>query len=402
MEVDNLLIHVNYGLTSGKTIHNCAILCRDGKIFSVGGASAFKDSHHKFRIDLPDCYAVPGFIDPHIYGFKGHSIMATDPIEAVQEIALLLPRHGVTTFMPTLRATTPAKELEILNKLKSLDNIKGARTAGVHMVGPFISSAKRGANPLEGIRPFDEGELKEIIQTAGKSLKIMTFAPEIQGATRLVEILRENDIIPSMGHSVATAEHVLKAIDAGAQRCTHLYNCMNPLHQRQIGLASTALIDDRITVELIFDGYHIHPQMIDLACRAKSKDQLIAVSAGTIGTGLSDGIYDFGEKKISIENQHYLLDDGTIAGSMITQEQAWKNVIDFTHFKPHNAISCFTANPAQNMKLNDRGYLQPGMNADIVVLNKDHEVEFTLVDGKIAYIKNPEIIKTYEDATVES
>ena len=402
MEVDNLLIHVNYGLTSGKTIHNCAILCRNGKIFSVGGASAFKDSIHKFRIDLPDCYAVPGFIDPHIYGFKGHSIMEGDPVEAVKEIALLLPRHGVTTFMPTLRATTIDKELKILDALKDFTSTNGAGTAGIHMVGPFISSAKRGANPIEGIRPFDEGELKEIIQAAGKSIKIMTFAPEIQGAGRLIEILLENGITPSMGHSVATAEHVLKAIDAGAERCTHLYNCMNPLHQRQIGLASTALVDDRITVELIFDGYHIHPQMIDLACRAKSKHQLVAVSAGTMGTGLADGQYNIGERQISIENQHHLLEDGTIAGSMLTQEEAWKNVLDFTHFKPHNAISCFTSNPAQNMNLNDRGYLQPGMNADIVVLNKDHEVQFTLVNGKIAYIRNPEIIKTYEQAELES
>jgi N-acetylglucosamine-6-phosphate deacetylase len=396
MEVDNLLIHVDHGLTSGKTIHNCAILCRGGEIFSIGGASAFKDSQYEFKIDLPDCYAVPGFIDPHIYGFKGYSIMGDDAVEAVSEIALLLPRHGVTSFMPTLRATSIENELKILSELNNLNLTHGARVAGIHMVGPFISTAKRGANPIEGIRAFDEAELMDIIQAAGKSLKIMTFAPEIQGATRLIEILRENDITPSMGHSVATAEHVLAAIDAGAERCTHLYNCMNPLHQRQIGLASTALVDDRITVELIFDGFHIHPQMIDLACRAKSKDLLVAVSAATLGTGLNDGEYDFANRKITIENQHCRLDDGTIAGSMITQEQAWKNVIDFTHFKPHNAISCFTANPAKNLGLNDRGYLQPGMKADIVVLNKDHEVEFTLVNGKIAYIRNPEIIKKNE------
>lgn len=402
MEVDNLLIHVNYGLTAGKTIHNCAILCRDGKIFSVGGASAYKDSHHKFKIDLPDCYAVPGFIDPHIYGFKGYSIMAEDTLQSVKEMALLLPRHGVTSFMPTLRATTPEKELKILDSLKDTTSLKAANAVGTHMVGPFISSAKRGANPIEGIREFDEGELKEIIATAGDSLKIMTFAPEIKGALRLIEILRENNITPSMGHSVAKAEQVIAAIDAGAERCTHLYNCMNPLHQRQIGLASTALVDDRITVELIFDGFHIHPQMIDLACRAKAKTQLIAVSAATHGTGLEDGKYTFGDREVSIKNQHHLLDDGTIAGSMITQEQAWKNVLEFTHFKPHNAIPCFTSNPAENLKLNDRGYIQPGMNADLVVLNNNHEVEFTLVNGKIAYIRNPEIIKTYDHNELES
>ncbi|NQZ58386.1 MAG: amidohydrolase family protein, partial [Lentisphaeraceae bacterium] len=259
-----------------------------------------------------------------------------------------------------------------------------------------ISTRKRGANKLDGIRPFDEGELRNIIQTAGNSLKIMTLAPEVKGATKIIEILLENDIIPSMGHSAAGHEDIAKAIDAGARRCTHLYNCMNPLHQRNIGLASTSLVDDRMTVELIFDGFHIHPQMIDLACRAKAPEQIIAVSAATIGTGLGDGIYEFGGRKVTIENQHSLLQDGTIAGSMITQEQAWKNILDFTHFEPKKAIACFTANPAKNLHLDDRGILQPGLEADIVIMNKNHEVQLTLIGGEIAYIKNPEIIKKNE------
>jgi len=398
IKADNLLLHVNYGLTSKKVIHNCAILCRKGKIFSIGGASAFSDYHYDFRIDLPNCYATPGFIDPHLYGFKGFSTMDESPADSIKEMSRLLPAHGVTTFVPTLQATTIDKELKVLEsmRLSSQEILPGARQHGLHMIGPFISTVKRGANKLEGIRPFDEGELKEIIQTAGNALKIMTFAPEIKGATRIIEILKENNIIPSMGHSAANAEDVYKAIEAGARRCTHLYNCMNPLHQRNIGLASTSLVDDKMTVELIFDGYHIHPQMIDLACRVKSREQVIAVSAATIGTGLKDGIYEFGGRKLTIENQHSFLEDGTIAGSMITQEQAWQNMLSFTHFKPKNAIACFTSNPARNLGLLDRGILQPGLEADIVILDENHEVQLTLIGGKIAYIRNPEIIKKYE------
>ena len=402
MSVDNLLLHVNYGLTSGKVIHNCAILCRKGKIFSIGGASAFVDSHHDFRVDLTDCYAVPGFVDPHIFGFKGFSTVDDKPAESVLEMAKLLPTHGVTSFMPSLRAAPVKQQLRILSELRNIKEESGSQILGVHMVGPYISTAKRGSNPTEGIRPFDEGELKEIIQAAGDTLKIMTFAPEIKDATRLVEILCENGIVPSMGHSIATANHVYDVIEAGARRCTHLYNGMNPLHQRQIGLASTALVDDRIKVELIFDGFHIHPQMIDLACRAKSKNQVIAVSAATIGTGLTDGDYEFNDTKITIEDQHCRLEDGTISGSMITQEMAWKNLLEFTHYKPHDAISCFTSNPAEDLSLDDRGLLQPGKNADIVVLNEKHEVVLTLVKGEIAYIKNPEIIKKNEPAPVDS
>ncbi len=401
MSVDNLLLHVNYGLTAGKIIHNCAILCRGGKIFSIGGASAFVDSHYKFKVDLTDCYAVPGFIDPHIFGFKGFSTSSNDPVNSIIEMAKILPNHGVTSFMPTLRAAPLENQLKVLDKLKGINHVSGSQVIGMHMISPYISVAKRGTNPENGIRHFDEGELKEILQTAGKSLKIMTFAPEVKGATRLVEILCEHGVKPSMGHSVATAAQVYEAIDAGARRCTHLYNGMNPLHQRQIGLASTALVDDRIVVELIFDGFHIHPQMIDLACRVKSKNQIIAVSAATIGTGLRDGEYDFDNTRIKIQDQHCYLADGTIAGSMITQEMAWKNVLEFTHKKIQSVISYFTANPANDLNLNDRGLLQPGKNADIVVLNSQHEVMLTLVKGEIAYIKNPEIIKKNESTKLD-
>ena len=129
MKIDNLLLHVNYGLTSGKVIHNCAVLCRKGKIFSIGGASAFAEANYDYRIDLPDCYLTPGFIDPHLYGFKGYSIMDEDTAASALEIARQLPSHGVTTFLASMQATTAEKELKVLDQLNSLESEEGSKIA---------------------------------------------------------------------------------------------------------------------------------------------------------------------------------------------------------------------------------------------------------------------------------
>ena len=393
-----LLIKVKYGLTPGKIINNCAILCRNGRIHAIGGSSAFKNAEYTHEIELENCYAAPGFVYTHVYGVMGFSVMDHHINNSLQKISEILGEHGVTTFVPTLQATSLERELELLESLSDIENgteFSGAEPYGLHMIGPFISSAHKGANPSEGIRPeVDFEELDRILNVAGEMIKIMTFAPELKGAQKLIETILEYDIKPSMGHSAATAREVLAAIDAGAKRCTHLYNAMAPLHQRRIGLATTSLIDDRITAELIIDGYHIHPQMINLACRSKSSDNIIAVSGASQGSGLPDGEYTFGTQKVKIDNQHCILEDGTIAGSMVTHDKCWKNILEFTDIKPIEAIKYFTSNPARDLDLMDRGHLHPGLRADIAILDENtNEVLVTVKGGEIIYACNKDLIK---------
>ena len=399
IKTENLLINVDYGLTAGKVIHNCSILCRKKKIYAIGGTSSFREAKYSHALDMTDCYAVPGFIDTHIYGFRKTSLLDSTDIDAVELMAKELPAHGTTTFIPTIPATSPELLYKALERISG--NLKncaaGADAPGIHLVGPFINKDRRGLVSKEGVRSFTEAELKKIIDAANNKLMMMTFAPETENAPLLIKQLIENDVIPSMGYSDSEHEDIIKAIDAGASHVSHLYNCMNPLHQRQIGLVSTALVNENLVCELIFDGYHIHPQMLDLACRAKGPSRISAVSVSNQGTGLPDGQYCLDGNEFNIENQHLSLPDGTIAGSMLTFEQAWQNTLRFTHMKETDAIACFTATPAASLKLNDRGHLSPGLRADIAIFNKQHELQATLIEGNIAYIKDEQLLRKIDD-----
>ena len=228
----------------------------------------------------------------------------------------------------------------------------------------------------------------EIIGAAQGTLRVITVAPEVDGTEEIIEICGEHNIQVSLGHSSADNKQVNNAINAGANKVTHLYNCMKPLHQREMGLSSTALVHEGLICELIFDGFHIHPQMLDLACRAKGGKGIAAVSSANQGTGLPDGKHTLDGIDYIIEHQHLHLLDGTIAGSMLMLEQAWQNVLNYTHMKETEAVSCFTSTPSLSLGLKDRGMLSPGLKADIVIFNKEHELQATLINGDIAYIKD--------------
>ena len=396
IDADNILISLDRGLTEGKVIRNCAILCRGGKIYAIGGASAFDQAHRHWHLDLPDCYAMPGFIDCHSNGLGPYSLLGDeDPGAALKGMATEFARHGITSFLPTVTASSRSQLPQRLARLAAaLGELKeGANALGIHLVGPFINPVKRGAVPVEGVRPYNRSELEEIITACAGRLKLMTLAPETPGAEELIRLLISHGITPSLGHSTAEAREVLRSIDAGARRCTHLFNCMTPLHQRQIGLASTALVDERVVCELIFDGSHIHPQMLDLACRSKSHKAIIAIGAGTRGTDLPPGTHRFLDGAVIVDGQHVRLEDGTIAGSVTTLERHWPNMLLHTHLPEIHAVACFTSTPARSLGLRDRGTLYPGMRGDIVIMNAQHEVEVTLVGGRITYIKNPEKLK---------
>jgi N-acetylglucosamine-6-phosphate deacetylase len=263
----------------------------------------------------------------------------------------------------------------------------GAEPVGIHMEGPFINKEKHGSQKVEDI--FDEIDLglaKELISAGQDKIKIFTFAPELRGATEFVELLLENGIVPSMGHSVAYEKDVIRAIDAGAVRCTHIFNGMPPLHQREVTLTTVALTDDRITIEIIADGFHLDPRMVDLACRTKPKDKLIGVSDAIQGAGLEDGSYHLGSSEIMVEDGLSRTLDGTIAGTTMTLEKGWHHLVTYSHLQNLEAATCFTVNPAKDIGLTDRGELRPGKRADISFFDSEtNKTRLTVSRGRIVY-----------------
>ena len=389
MKYRRTLYVTDYCLSPYERIPQSGILCQGNKIIAVGGSSAFQNEDDLEIIELKDCYVVPGFVDTHIHGAGGFdSSSAHENPEGFREMCRVLAAHGVTSFIPSTVSAPVPDMLKALNALADLIEMphEGAEASGIHLEGPFLNRKKHGSQAEEDILDVDLGIARELIEEARGKLKIMTFAPELDGAVQLVELLMENNIVPSMGHSLATEVDVLRAVDAGATRVTHLFNGMLPLHQRQSSLTTVALTDDRIAIELILDGSHLHPKMIDLACRIKPKDKLIGVSDSIQGAGLKDGIYHLGGAQIQVVDGKSMTVDGTLAGTTLTLEKGWHHLVTYSHMSINDAAACFSLNPARNLKMYDRGELKPKRRADMVFFDKlTNRVRMTVVNGRIVY-----------------
>ena len=380
---------VDFGLTPDKRIDKCGILVEKGKILAIGGASAFTRDPDIDIFEFEDCYATPGFIDSHIHGAGGFdSSTAADPESNLDRMCQILASHGITSFVPTIVSLQPEKLLANISYISELmdKSYNGAKPVGIHLEGPFISKSKHGSQIIDDLADVDIGLAKELIAAANGKLKIFTFAPELDKANKLIELLLENKIRPSMGHSSATEEDVLRAVDAGATRCTHIYNGMPPLHQRNINLTSVALTDDRISIEMILDGIHLHPRMIDLACRTKPKDKLIGISDAVAAVGLRDGHYHIGTSRIEVKNGLARTEDGVLAGTTLTLENGWHSLVTFSHMDDTEAAACVTKTPALDIGLNNCGELAPGKSADISLFYKNNnKTRLTICSGKIVY-----------------
>ena len=222
---------------------------------------------------------------------------------------------------------------------------------------------------------------------AGEGLvKVMTFAPELEHADKLISLLRERNVIASMGHSLAGEQETLRAISAGANHCTHLFNGMNPLHQRQVGLPGIVLTDDRVTVELIIDGRHVHSRMVDLACRCKPLRQIIGISDGTMASGMPDGEYHIGPSTIIVKDGFSQNSAGKLAGTTTMMDAGWHSLMSCGHLPETKAAQAVTCNPASHFGFADRGELLPGKRADLAVFERNsNRPLMTVRNGETIY-----------------
>jgi len=378
-----LYIHHATLLTPHQTIDDGAALAEGNRILAVGPTDALPDPPNAITLDATGLLLAPGFIDLQLNGAFGLDFTA-DP-ETIWAVAARLPQFGVTAFLPTIITSPPetVARAQAILRAGPPPGFRGAMPIGLHLEGPFLNPAKRGAHNPTHLRLPDVGGDAIAEWSCDKCVSLVTLAPELPGAIDMIRTLRERGVVVSAGHSMATYEEALASIGSGIGYGTHLFNTMPALDHRAPGLAGALLTDTRVIVGLIPDGLHLHPGSVKLAWQAKGAAGLNLVTDAMAALGMPPGRYRLGDLDVIVDETSARLSDGRLAGSLLSLDTALRNLITFTGCSVTDAMATVTTTPARLLNLADRGQLAPGYRADLVLLTPDLQVAKTMVAGEI-------------------
>jgi N-acetylglucosamine-6-phosphate deacetylase len=345
------------------------------------------------HVDGTHALVVPGFIDVHVHGVEGVDVL--DGAGSVAEVASRLPKYGVTAFCPTSVACSPQALDTMLAEVSHVDLSRNvcAKVLPAHLESNFINPEYKGAQPLQCIRTvmahadgeFSGHDILVVMAARRQQIAIVTVAPEIEGGLDLVAQLAAAGHHVSIGHTGASYEQTIDAITAGVSHATHLCNRMTPMTHRAPGVAGAVLHSEAVVAELICDGFHVHPALLRLAIRAKGVGGVMAITDGTAGSGLAVGSRTrLGGRPIVVTERTAELEDGTLAGSVLTMDAAFRVLVDKVGMSVVEAARLCSTTPAQQLRLRDVGQLVVGNLADVTILERDTlRVRATVIDGKL-------------------
>jgi N-acetylglucosamine-6-phosphate deacetylase len=345
------------------------------------------------RIDAHGGSITPGLIDMHMHGLHGHDMM-DGQTASLQAMSAVLPRYGVTSFAPT---TVTATLEAIEGALKATQEVRqagaqGAEILGVHIEGPYLSAQERGAHRADLLRP-PNNEDYPMFWKYGDLIRSFTLAPELPGALDLIRQLKERGILISAGHSIAIDQEMEKAVEAGVSHVTHMFGNMGTLRRlnlrRVAGLVEYTLLDDRLTTEIIGDGFHISPSLTKLILKQKGPEHLAVVTDGSPLTGRPPGTYRVWGIDVIVEEQiAFVADRSAYAGTVATLDQCLARVIDNAGVTFRDALRMVTLTPSTILKVADRkGSLEAGKDADVVIFDSKLNVNQTIVGGEVVYAR---------------
>jgi len=375
------------------------IKIENGMITEMGERSQLNNTEEFKVISLPHGYSVvPGMIDIHIHGVNGADTMDATR-EALDTMTVTLPKEGTTSFLATTMTEASGaieKALKATADYMSDHQKSGqAEILGLHLEGPFINPDKAGAQPLNRIQKPNVEVFKNWHALSGENIKLVTLAPELDDEYELICYLKENGIVASVGHSSATYDQIGEAIDAGLSHVTHLFNQMSGLHHREPGIVGASFLRKELMVELISDGIHVRPEVVQLAFDQITDERLILITDSMRAKCLKNGQYDLGGQMVTVKDGKALLDEDTLAGSVLKMKDAFTNIQEFTTGDMRSAIRMTAENPARQLNVFDRkGSLAPRKDADIVILDENKDVYTTICKGKIAYIREDDTHET--------
>ncbi len=329
--------------------------------------------------DLAGDYLLPGFVDVHIHAFRGHDTMAGE--DAVRHMSADLFRYGVSAFCPTTMSASMEDTLHAIRGIRAVKNHPGehgARVLGAHMEAPFLQPKQAGAQKVDY---FLKPSMDSLLEYTGNDLdivRLITVAPELEGAESFIREAVGKGIRVSVGHTSATAETVHAAGDWGADHITHTFNAQTPIHHRAPGVPGAALTDSRFYCEMICDGVHLHRDTVRLIALCKGESRAVAITDAMEAASMPDGIYELGGQKVIVKGNEARLQDGTLAGSVLTMPQALSNLIHLFDVPPEKAVRMCTATPADSIGEHLAGHLTVGSPAPLTRWSQDWKMRDVL------------------------
>lgn len=370
-------------ITPLEVFEQADVLIEGGRILAVGPGLAAAAAGE--RIEAEGHIVAPGLVDIHVHGSAGHDTMDATR-EAIEGMARYFASRGVTAFCPTTM-TVPAEE--IMASVRAVHEcqqrpVEGAQPLGVHLEGPYIDAAKKGAQPPQHVRTAGDLDYRGFFSLG--NIRLVSLAPEFEENRELITFARARGVAVAVGHSSASYEQVVEAVKLGVSQSTHTFNQMEGIHHRKPGTVGAALMLDEIYAQFIADGVHLHPAIVKMIVHLKGPDRAVLITDAIRGAGMPDGEYELGGQPITVKEGAVRLANGALAGSCLTMDQGVRNIAAFTGRPLAECLRMATLTPARAIGVAHRkGSIEPGKDADIVILTPNLEVAATVVMGRVVY-----------------
>lgn len=357
-----------------------------GRIEAVECEDAPSDSQHSI-VEASDMIIMPGFIDVHTHGGGGYNLHTTD-VDEIHNFARWVPETGVTSFLIAVVGVPEAiPASQVQTAVKAINTYEtGAEPLGIHLEGPYINVARRGAHPPAWLRMPQESETETLLALCNGYLRLITLAPELPGAVAMIRRLVDAGVTVSMGHTDASYEQAREAIALGVTHVTHCFNAMRPLLHRAPGPLAALAQAEWVRGELIADGVHVHPASMSALIKLVGPERVVVITDAQAGAGLSCASFEFAGQPAHVVHGAAYLNDGTLTGSVLTMDQALRNIWHIAGISLQQAVGMLTLNPARSAQVAERkGLLAKGYDADLAIFDQSMNLQATLCCGEVAF-----------------